>query len=137
MTEKILTSSFPSRDPLRALSRKQRVIGKEVGSKPQSKKELHRVEPLGRVKVNFVKAYDKRSILKASARNEGDNPELFIDLEHPQPSFTEMDSPELHLGISANFRFEPQRDSSVKPHIDIYVPASEARRLREMLEKVK
>lgn len=88
-------------------------------------KPLPLVEPLGRVRLNFVKAYDKRNILKASARNEGDNPELFIDLEHPVEGFTEMKETELHLGISANFHLEPQKNSAVKPHIDLFVPASE------------
>ncbi len=88
-------------------------------------KPLPYVEPLGRVKLNLVKAYDKRLILKASAKNKDDNPVLYIDLEHPRDDFTQMKETELHLGISANFRVEPQHDSSVKPHIDIYIPKSE------------
>ena len=100
-------------------------------------KPLPRVKPLGSVPVSFVKVYGGNLILKASSKNDGDNPLLFLDLEHPRPNFGQMDGSELHLGVAAKFRLEPQRDSSVKPHIDIYVPASEAVRLREMLEKVR
>lgn len=93
--------------------------------RPPTPKALPYVEPLGCVRLNFVKVYDKRLILKASGSNPGDNPELFIDLEHPRPESTQQNGPELHLGISANFRLESQRDSAVKPHLDIYIPASE------------
>lgn len=97
----------------------------KTGLRPPTPKALPRVEPLGRVRLNFVKVYDKRLILKASGSNPDDNPELFIDLEHPRSESTQQNGPELHLGISANFRLESQRNSAVKPHIDFYIPASE------------
>jgi len=98
-----------------------------------TKTPLPHVEPLGRVRVNFVKVYDKRLIMKASAKNDGDNPELFLDLEHPRPEFEQQDGVELHLGVSANFRLEQRRDSSVKPHIDVYLPLSEIPKLLQAL----
>ena len=101
--------------------------------RPPTPKALPHVEPLGRVRLNFVKVYDKRLILKASGSNPGDNPELFIDLEHPRPESTQQNGPELHLGVSANFRLEPQKNSRVKPHIDLYIPESEIHKLLQSI----
>lgn len=102
-----------------------------------TKKPLPYVQHLCRIPLNFVKVYDKRLILKASAANDGDNPELFIDLEHPHPEFIQQNGAEIHLGVSANFRLEPQRNSVVKPHVDIYIPISEVGKLIEALRSVK
>jgi len=128
MVEKIFPSWAPSHDRSRALSEKQRVMGNGASTAPQSRKELPRVEPLGRIRINFVKIYSRDLVMKAHADN-GDKPELFIDLEHAGRGG------ELHFGISADFRFEPWRYTEVKPHIDIYIPASEIPRLREMLAR--
>jgi len=106
-------------------------------SSPTRNKALPRIRFLGRFPINFVKVYDSRLILKASAANGGDNPELFLDLESPQPSFTQQNCAELHLGIAANFRLEQSRNSAVKPHIDIYLPASEIPRLLKALGRAE
>lgn len=90
-------------------------------------KPLPRVEPLGRLKVNFVKVYSPQLMMKAHEKNHNDNPELFVDIE----------GEEIHLGVSAKFRFEPQRESQVKPHIDIYIPITEGAKVLEMVEKLR
>lgn len=117
---------------------KSRPISTEtLKRKPQSQKQLPRVEPLGHIPINFVKVYGRELIMKASAKNDNVSPTLFLDLERPRPEFGQMDGPELHLGVSASFRSEDVRPSGVKPHIDIYIPASEITRLRELLARVK
>ncbi len=108
-----------------------------VKATTSDKKPLPRIQPLGHVPINFVKVYDKRLILKAAAANDGDDPELFIDLESPRPEYTQQNGLELHLGVSANFWVESRRNSQVKPHIDIYIPASEIPRLAEILRGVE
>jgi len=92
------------------------------------KKELPRIVSLGSVRVNFVKVYSPSLVMKAHS-DDGDRPELFVDLEDAGRGR------ELHLGISADFRFEPWRYTEVKPRLDIYIPASEIPRLREMLAR--
>lgn len=86
----------------------------------EPKVQLPHVEPLGYVKLNFVKAYVRGGggMLNAH-RDTGGDPVLYIDLEH-SPHGTE-----LHLGVSGNFSVSPERPSSVKPHIDIYIPQSQ------------
>lgn len=94
-------------------------------------KPLPRVERLGRVKVNFVKVYSRDLVMKAHSE-DGDDPELFVDVEN-----SGRRGLELHLGVSANFRFEPWRYTAVKPHIDIYIPITEGEKIADIVEKLR
>ncbi len=74
-------------------------MGNEIGTGTKTtnaasdRKPLPRVQPLGRIPINFVKVYGAFTkypdnlVLKASAQNRGDDPELFIDIERPMPEF--------------------------------------------------
>lgn len=100
----------------------------------EPKVQLPHVEPLGRIPLNFVKVYaPEHGVVLKAHRGNGDNPELYIDLEHPRPEFEQQNGPELHLGISAKFRVEPLRNSKVKPHIDAYLAESEIHRFLQSI----
>lgn len=105
------------------------------GLRPPTPKALPHVEPLGRVNgipINYVKVYAPMQgvVLKAHHEND-DGCRLFIDLEDSGRN----EGIELHLGVGGNLRAETLRNSKVKPHIDIYIPFSEAGKLREALDK--
>lgn len=92
-------------------------------------KPLPRVQPLGRVRLNFVKVYAPNQGVVLKAHRDNGGCELFLDLE-------DSDRPEgveLHLGIAGSFRPEPLRNSEVKDHIDIYIPRSEVSNLLRAL----
>jgi len=91
------------------------------------KVRLPHVEPLGYAKLNFVKVDVRGGGMLNAHRDTGGDPVLYVDLEH-SPHGTE-----LHFGASGNFSLSPERPSSVKPHIDIYIPESEIHRLLQSI----
>lgn len=99
-------------------------------------KQLPRIKSLGRIDVRFVSvlAPELGKALKAH-RSDGDAPVLYVDLEAPRKGFKEQVEPELHLGISAQFKVA-SLSPTIKPHVDIFIPLSEARKLRELLKEV-
>lgn len=99
-------------------------------------KELPRIKSLGRVEARFVSvlAPELGKCMKAH-RNDGDNPTLYVDLEAPRKGFKEQVEPELHLGISAQFKVA-SLSPTIRPHVDIFIPLAEVRKLRELLKEM-
>lgn len=93
----------------------------------------------GPVPLRFFKVYSHSfGFLKSHEENDGDEPQIYLDLEDSRENYEQHLELEAHIGVWSpdGFRVEESRKSGVKDHLDIYLGLEQLRELHSALGKM-